>query len=477
MSEIPSILLGPEEFHQRFAGRFYGKYRAIVVGNKDPRKRGRVQVSCEGVYGASSSPWALPCMPLAGMPGTGVYAVPPVGSIVWIEFEEGNVEKPIYMGGFWEEALRGQNTDGTPIENSPEHQRNRNPLPMHAQGLPDGTDFDGTVRGSAGAPNSSFAGEYPHVRGYTSPSGHVVEFDDTDGNERVRIMHRTGTTIEILRDGSLVELVDGNRRLWTRSNTSIVAGNETTEVRGNRVETIDGDLTVHVKGRYNMVIDKSITTKKPGGTEAVNGDWIREIAGQAKLDALGNVQILSGGSMGISAFGNAEWAIGGTWSVAVANSMSPGNAMSKAIDISGSGGRVALRSVDPTGLLTSYGVEAMGQESPSNSPAVSPLGVGPQVRLGNLMLPPTPPAPGVNESVPMGHQLWLYLQAMHSFLQLWLTDYLVHAHPKYSPSYTSIAQAPILNTALAAMYSTWLAPTSPQKLPLLLSDVVTLTKL
>ena len=49
------------------------------------------------VYGTTPSTFALPCLPVAG-PQMGQYVVPPVGAGVWIEFEQGDKDFPIWSG-------------------------------------------------------------------------------------------------------------------------------------------------------------------------------------------------------------------------------------------------------------------------------------------------------------------------------------------------------------------------------------------
>jgi uncharacterized protein involved in type VI secretion and phage assembly len=83
-------------------GKYYGKYRGMVVNNVDPEQRGRIQVQVANVLPAISS-WALPCLPVAGIQ-MGVYAVPPIGAGVWVEFEQGNIDYPIWSGGWWGSA-------------------------------------------------------------------------------------------------------------------------------------------------------------------------------------------------------------------------------------------------------------------------------------------------------------------------------------------------------------------------------------
>ncbi len=81
--------------------RYYGKYQGTVVSNIDPIQTGRVQVQVPDVLGPGvSSSWAMPCVPAAGIQG-GAFIVPPIGSQVWVEFEQGDPDYPIWTGGFW----------------------------------------------------------------------------------------------------------------------------------------------------------------------------------------------------------------------------------------------------------------------------------------------------------------------------------------------------------------------------------------
>jgi hypothetical protein len=81
-------------------GPYVGKYRGTVVNNVDPMQIGRLQVLVPDVSGILLSSWAMPCVPVAGIQ-TGMYAVPIIGSGVWVEFEQGDSDYPIWVGGFW----------------------------------------------------------------------------------------------------------------------------------------------------------------------------------------------------------------------------------------------------------------------------------------------------------------------------------------------------------------------------------------
>lgn len=78
--------------------RFYGKYRGTVVNNVDPLQLGRIMVSVPDVSIIPGS-WAMPCFPVAGKQH-GMFARPQIGAGVWVEFEQGDPDYPIWVGCF-----------------------------------------------------------------------------------------------------------------------------------------------------------------------------------------------------------------------------------------------------------------------------------------------------------------------------------------------------------------------------------------
>ncbi len=79
---------------------FYGKYRGQVTDNNDPLMLGRIRAKVPAIFGDNETGWALPSSPYAGK-GVGFFFVPPIDANVWIEFEGGNPEQPIWSGCFW----------------------------------------------------------------------------------------------------------------------------------------------------------------------------------------------------------------------------------------------------------------------------------------------------------------------------------------------------------------------------------------
>ncbi len=83
--------------------RYFGKYRGVVTDNRDELQRGRIRAKVPAVFGKDNeSSWALPCVPYAGN-GVGFFLIPPEHAMVWIEFEQGDTDYPIWTGCFWDE--------------------------------------------------------------------------------------------------------------------------------------------------------------------------------------------------------------------------------------------------------------------------------------------------------------------------------------------------------------------------------------
>lgn len=77
--------------------KYYGKYRGTVVNNVDPLQRGRLLVQVPDVLALVPSSWAMPCLPFTGKQ-MGMWAIPQVGTGVWVEFEQGDPDYPIWSG-------------------------------------------------------------------------------------------------------------------------------------------------------------------------------------------------------------------------------------------------------------------------------------------------------------------------------------------------------------------------------------------
>lgn len=82
--------------------RYYGLYQGIVTSIDDPEKRGRIKVKCPSVLGADTeSAWCDPLVPVAYDNG-GDFCLPTKDEAVWLQFIEGDVNKPVWLGGWWQ---------------------------------------------------------------------------------------------------------------------------------------------------------------------------------------------------------------------------------------------------------------------------------------------------------------------------------------------------------------------------------------
>jgi uncharacterized protein involved in type VI secretion and phage assembly len=142
-------------------GQHYGKYRSVVADNGDPKNLGRLKAIVPEVLGEVETGWALPAAPFAG-DGIGLFAVPPPDSGVWIEFEAGDVSRPIWSGCWW--------ADGQ--------------LPNQAT---------------------------PAIKVLKTVSGHTITLDDTDGSEKVEVTDKNGAKIVMDRSG--VEIRKGGQKV------------------------------------------------------------------------------------------------------------------------------------------------------------------------------------------------------------------------------------------------------------------------
>jgi hypothetical protein len=160
------------QLSDRMEQHLYGKYRGIVRDNQDPLKLGRLRVAVPSVLGAEESAvtdWAWPCVPFGGMADQGAFFIPEIGARVWVEFEEGNPDLPVWVGTFW--SRPGGQPD----------------IPAEAQEMEGGADH----------PN-------PTTRVLKTPGGHVLEFQDAGDTLSVTLRHTDGALVMFDKDGSVV---------------------------------------------------------------------------------------------------------------------------------------------------------------------------------------------------------------------------------------------------------------------------------
>jgi uncharacterized protein involved in type VI secretion and phage assembly len=201
---------------QKVERRFYGKYRGFVVDNADPETLGRLKVKVPSVLGNNIvTGWALPCTPYGGDMNQGFLFIPEVGAGVWVEFEEGDLEFPIWVGTFWSKP--GGDSE----------------LPKSNDDASDGAK-EGTVQ------------DPPTRKIIKTKAGHTIQFEDASGNEMIRI----------------VEAI--NKHVITMDKNGIIIKDGT----NSHVITMDKDgINIEEGAKEIMITDKSgntINTKSDG---------------------------------------------------------------------------------------------------------------------------------------------------------------------------------------------------------------------
>lgn len=220
-----------------------------VIDRVDPLNAGRLKVRIIGVHSAEMDddvlPWALVNQPINSAAFSGVGSSPTgvlVGSQVWGHFLDGpGQQMPLIVGTI------GGLTDDTPDIH--ELARGVNNLDKGTQGL---------------EPPSQYGAKYPFNKTITTEGGHVIEYDDTPGAERLHFYHRTGTYSEFNPDGSYVHRTVGDDfDIVVQDKTVYVGGNLKIVTDGNADIQVVGDVSVQSEGAATIVSGTSITLKAP----------------------------------------------------------------------------------------------------------------------------------------------------------------------------------------------------------------------
>lgn len=126
---------------------------------------------------------------------------------------------------------------------------------------------------------------YPYNVVSESESGHIVEFDDTEGNERINIHHRMGTFIEIDRNGTMVRKIVGD-------NYEILERNGYVHIKGTVNITVDGNANIKVGNTCELDVGGDLNASIGGSAKwTVGGDWLVKSAGNAHISAGGTAAI------------------------------------------------------------------------------------------------------------------------------------------------------------------------------------------
>ena len=194
--------------------KFYGKYTGFVYDNNDPKKLGRLRLFVPEVgFVDKPTDWAFPCLQYGG--GMDIGDVKILDIIdknqkrinVWVEFEAGDANRPIWTGVYWSEP------------------KGVSEIPKLAKGEVDESVV--SITHCKGTAEDTFAAEYPNNKVFKTKSGIIFEWDDTPGAIRIKVWHPTGTFFDIDNSGNMRQKIIGN--LYQ-------------EIMGDYLELVHGDF-------------------------------------------------------------------------------------------------------------------------------------------------------------------------------------------------------------------------------------------
>lgn len=317
-------------------------FMGVVEDNVDPQLLGRVRVRAFGIHPTDTEKVPTEDLPWAYViSGTysNAYKPPELNEWVFGFFIDGkSAQQPMLLGTLlgmptMPPAAQGDSNGGFTVMGDGSTMRKlfRPDMPRLATGeelhmtpvLAKNATGGQRVKTSNGrgwdTPKSAYAAQYPHNYVHETPSGHVFEMDDTPGNERVHLYHRSGSHIEINSNGqttiksagSMFVVVEnngyvrilGDANLTVEGKANVLVENDCDlQVDGNLTQRVFGDYSLEVSGRYDVNVGETIRMRGAGVTIESSTDNVDIIAkNNMFLEAGANVNIKADGNIKQSA--------------------------------------------------------------------------------------------------------------------------------------------------------------------------------
>lgn len=219
-----------------YFGRYYGKYRGLIVDNKDPELLGRVKLRVPQVAGDNIMQyWAHPSGQPAG-DDFGDFMIPPEGSPVWVTFENGDPSFPVYEGGHW-----GKSASGVPS-------------------------------GSTGNPRKRIKSS-EKWRMEMDDENDELFIQSKSGGHEIRI--KGNGDIEVTGGGDLTETIGGNASKTVTGNKSVACVNFGLNATGNSTMNIGG-VTISFDGAGTLSVSSGGSTLEinPSGVVIMGKDFL-----------------------------------------------------------------------------------------------------------------------------------------------------------------------------------------------------------
>jgi len=345
-----------------FNNRLFGTYRGIVKQINDALKLGYVRVYIPVIHNNKIPPEKLPLayvvQPYGGGRNYGQFYIPPVGSAVFVQFEDGNPESPLVIGCWYGDVVKQDENDPKKVIKITEEvpKTIKNCFVVHKQEGEDDelslfaskAEIDIEQRTGEKEPYDSTDSyrdiNTPEPRNLIIKSfkGHTFEIDDTGigdletsqstiHNEGIRFTTRKGQIIHIIdqpnkeailiKNGDEVD-ADGNIIPGNYIQIDQVNKNINIYSNNNLSEEVTTDSVKHVGGDELSTIDNNKNTKIIGNkTDKINGNWTVLVKGNIDITVVGNCTLTSGGTTTVNTGGNVIVDCKGSMNTTVLGSM------------------------------------------------------------------------------------------------------------------------------------------------------------
>jgi len=232
---------------EKIEHRFYGKYRGIVVDNQDPAKLGRLKLKVPSVLGSDVvTGWATPCVPYGGAADQGILFIPEVDAGVWTEFEEGDLEFPIWAGTFWSQP------------------NSESELPKPNQ------SSDGSEESNVQDP--------PTSKIIKTAKGHTLQFEDADDSEMILVREGSqGHFLTMDKNGITLTDANANTIQFTSKGINVNDANKNTiqmTSNGIQIKDLTGNTIDMSSGAFTITSKVPLKIDASGQTVTMVGDSI-----------------------------------------------------------------------------------------------------------------------------------------------------------------------------------------------------------
>lgn len=268
-------------------------FMGVVEDNNDPQGLGRVRARAFGIHPQSKEdvptedlPWAF----IVSGTYDAAYKPPELNAWVWGFFIDGKgAQQPVLLGvllgmptmvpGAYGDSNSGFSAmgDGSALDRvfSPDLSKLATGEDTHKTSVMAKNVTGGEAVKTPGGqnwvtPKSPYNAQYPHNWVKETKSGHVMEFDDTPGHERVNLYHRSGSHIEMNASGQTTFKSVGSAFFVMESNGYI-------RIKGDANVTIEGAANILCENDANISVDGNLT-------QEVFGDYSLTVSGRADFN-------------------------------------------------------------------------------------------------------------------------------------------------------------------------------------------------